>query len=151
MSGKKFQFSLESILKLRRHEAEGARRDLLKIVREVKSQSDVVDDARIYLYRIVSSRSNGVTGQRSLSRYESFRQDAQHRFDTAKRKLQHLRDMEVDARIRFIECKGAEDAVERLREQEEEQYWKNHKAAERQLLDEQAISNFQRQKRAVNS
>jgi flagellar FliJ protein len=151
MAGKKFKFSLDSVLRLRMHETEGARQELSKVMREAERQQRAVDEARTYVAHVAKSRFSGATEQRSLSRFESFRQEAWDRLETARRRLQHLHEMEDDARIQFIERKGAEETLKRLREQEEEQHWREHRAAETQFLDEQAISGFQRQRRAANS
>ena len=133
------------------HETEGARQELSRIIRELEHQAQVVEDAHTYMNQLALSRSSGVTEQRALSRSESFRQEAWDRLDAARRRLQHLREMEDDARIQFIKRKGAEETFKRLQEQEEELHWREQRAAETHFLDEQAISGFQRQRRAANS
>lgn len=151
MAGRKFQFSLKNILSLRMHETEGARQELSRILQERERQETAVADARRYLNYLAKRRSLGASGQRSLSRLESFRQEAHDRLETAKRKLQRLEILEEEARILLMERKVSEEALVRLREREETRYWREHQAAETQFLDEQALSRFQRQRRAANS
>lgn len=151
MAGKKFQFSLASVLKLRMHETECARQDLASILQQREQQEEVVERARGELTGIVRSRATGATGQRTLSRHEAFRMQAQERLEEEIRALKSLQHREEEARMRLIERKAAEEALARLREDEEIQFWKEYRAAESQFIDEQAISGYQRQRRAANT
>lgn len=151
MPGKSFHFSLFSVLKLRMHETESARQDLAGILHQRERQEEEAEQARRKLDDIVRSRATGATGQRALSRHEAFRNQAQQRLDEANRMLEHLRARERDARLRLIERKAAEEALKQLREDEETKFWKEHRSAETKFLDEQAISSYQRQRRAANS
>jgi flagellar biosynthesis chaperone FliJ len=87
----------------------------------------------------------------SISRSDAFRQDAQNRLDEERRRMQRLRVVEEDTRIRLIEKKGAEEAIQRLKEQEEEAFWKQYYSAEAGQLDEQALSGFVRRKRTAKT
>ncbi len=151
MPGKRFQFSLYSVLKLRMHETEGARQNLSDILRQRERQEAEANDARRELDEIVRSRARGATGQRELSRHEAFRNQAQQRLDEATRRLGNLKLREQDARIRLIERKAAEEALKQLRADEEAKFWKEHRSAETKFLDEQAISSYHRQRRAASS
>lgn len=151
MSGKKFRFSLASVLKLRSHEAECARQDLVEIRKDIEEQKRVVADAEERLADVASRRAKGATGQRSLSRFDAFRQEAQDELQIARRTLAQLREREEECRLQLLERKGAEEAIRRLEEREKSSFWKAFRAAETQQLDEQAISGFQRQRRAANS
>ena len=151
MSGKKFQFSLASVLKLRMHETECARQDLSNLLKQRDEQDSAAEQLRSELVAIVHSRGTGSTGQRALSRHEAFRAQAQQRLDEAVRMLEQLNERVNDARLRLIERKTAEEALKRLREDEEARSLLEHRTAETQFLDEQAISSFQRQRRAANS
>lgn len=151
MSGKKFQFSLASVLKLRMHETECARQELSKLIEQRDQQDHVAQQLRRDLLEVVQSRATGATGQRALSRHEAFRSQAQQRFDDAIRVLKHLNEKVNEARLRLVERKTAEEALKQLRDDERAKSLQEHKAAETQFLDEQAISSFQRQRRAANT
>lgn len=150
MSGKKFQFSLQSVLRLRSHEAERARQALAEIRREIRSTQETIAAAEEHLTSIIHLRAVGSTGQRSLSLREAFRQEAHEQLENARRDLEELRRREEDARIELLQRLGAEDAIRRLEEQERTRHWKKFEAAEAQQMDEQAVSGFQREKRAAH-
>lgn len=151
MSGKKFQFSLASVLKLRMHETESARQHLSNLLQQKEVQEGIAEQLRHDLTSVVKSRATGSTGQRALSRHEAFRVQAQDRYDEAIRRLEQLEEQIDDARLHVVERKTAEEALERLREDEQDKSEQEHRAAETQFLDEQAISSFQRQRRAANT
>lgn len=151
MPGKRFQFSLLSVLKLRMYETENARQELSSILRQRDQREAEAAHARRELDDIVRSRVSGSTAQRELSRHEAFRNQAQHRLDEANRLLEYLAIREHDARIRLIERKAAEEALKQLRENEEAEFWREQRSTEMKILDEQAISSYQRQRRAANS
>lgn len=151
MRGKKFEFSLASVLKLRMHETECARQELAGIILERERQEGAVEQAERYLRDVVASRSTGSTGQRALSRHEAYRREALDRLEAAKQKLNHLVKLEKEARLELIQRKGAEEALKQLRSEEEETFWKDFRMEEAKFLDEQAISSFQRQRRAANT
>src|SRR5690554_897437 len=108
MSGKKFQFSLQSVLKLRSHEAERARLVLAEIRREIRNTQETIAAAEEHLTSIIHQRAVGSTGQRSLSRLEAFRQEAHEQLEKARRDLDELRRREEDARIELLQKMGAE-------------------------------------------
>lgn len=151
MSGKKFQFSLASVLKLRMHETECARQELSSLTEQRDQQDVVAKQLRRDLLEVVQSRATGATGQRALSRHEAFRAQAQQRFDEALRTLQHLNEKVHEARLQLVERKTAEEALKQLRADEHAKSVQEYRADETQFLDEQAISSFQRQRRAANT
>lgn len=133
------------------HETESARQDLSNILRQREQQEEEAEHARRELNEIVKSRTRGSTGQRELSRHEAFRDQAQQRMEEAHRRVEHLKVQEHDARFRLIERKAAEEALKQLREDEEAEFWKEHRSVETKFFDEQAISSYQRQRRAASS
>ena len=151
MIGKKFRFSLETVLKLRAHETECARQDLGAIREHIREQEERIEAAMANLDELSRRKVTGSVGQKSLSRSDAYRREAQERLDEERRRLEHMKELEEDARLRLVEKKGAEEAIQRLREQEEEKYWKTYYSVETGILDEQAIAGYTRRKRAANS
>lgn len=149
MGDKKFRFSLDSVLKLRSHEAECARRDLAEVRQKVEQQQQVVDEAHHDLQSAVEARTTGSTGQPSLRRLEAYRQAAHDRVEKERRKLEQLKKREQEVRLLLMQRKGAEDTIRRLEEQERATFSKRMRSAETDQLDEQAISGYQRQRRAA--
>lgn len=150
MSGKKFRFSLDSVLKLRSHEAECARQDLAEIRQDIQQQEQRLEVAEEALRTAVEARKTGSTGQRSLARTEAFRQAAHERVQVERRKLDQLREREEEALLVLMKRKSAEETIRHLEEQERISYWKDFRSAESEQLDEQAITGYQRQRRAAN-
>jgi flagellar FliJ protein len=150
MSGKKFHFSLNSVLKLRSHEAECARLDLAAVRQDLRHQQEILEAAEEALRLAVDARRTGSTGQPSLARLEAFRQAAHDRVRTERRKLDRLRDREEEARLILMMRKGAEETMRHLEDDERAFYWKKLRSAEAEQLDEQAITGFHRQRRAAS-
>ena len=151
MSGKKFQFSLASVLKLRTHETEGARQVLVDLMQKRDRQHEAATQLRGELDAVVQSRSTGAIGQRALSRHEAFRAEAQRRLDEAVRMVKYLDERIHEARLQLMERKSAEEALKQLRNDEQARCIQENRAAETQFLDDQAISSYQRQRRASNT
>ncbi|MEX0822365.1 MAG: hypothetical protein WD021_09490 [Rhodothermales bacterium] len=150
MGGKKFRFSLDSVLRLRSHEVECARQDLAQIRHDVRQQELVLENAETALHEVVAHQTTGPTGQRSLARSEAHRQAAHARVRKERRKLDQLREREEEARLTLMQRKGAEETFRHLEEKERASFWKENRSAESEQLDEQAITGFQRQRRAAN-
>ncbi len=143
MAGKKFRFSLESVLKLRRHETECARQDLGKATRACREQEDHV---RHMQHRLMSFAgfAPGVMDPLALRRQAAFRKDAQRRVEQARQELAQRQQREGQARQELQQKHSAEEALQILREKEEAVHKKEQQDAEGAFLDEQAISGFSR-------
>lgn len=150
MSGRKFRFSLDSVLKLRSHEAECARQDLAEIRQDIRRQEQTLHVAEEALQLALNARKTGPIGQQSLARTEAFRQTAYERVQTEKRKLARLREREEEARLILMKRKSAEETIRHLEEEERASHWKDFRSSESEQLDEQAITGYQRQRRAAN-
>lgn len=150
MGGKKYRFSLDSVLKLRSHEAECARQDLEAIRQDIQRQEQILDEAQEALRAVADARKTGSIGQRFLVRIEAFRQAADDRVQKERRKLERLREREEEARLVLMKRKGAEETFRHLEEKERAIFWKDFRSAESERLDEQAITGYHRQRRAAN-
>ena len=146
MAGKKFRFSLESVLKLRRHETERARQHLGWAARARQEQEEQVRHMRHRLMTFSGAATVGVVDTIALQRQVAFRQDAQHRYDQARTELALRQQHEGQARRTLREKHSAEESLQTLREKEEMLHKKAQQQAENAFLDEQAISGFFRKK-----
>ena len=145
MAGKKFRFSLESVLKLRRHETERARQHLGQASRARQDQEEHVRHMRHRLMAF-GGVAAGVIDPVALRRQAAFRQDAQHRYEQARSELVRRQQHEGEARQVLHEKHRAEESLEILREKEETHHKKEQQDAEGAFLDEQAISGFFRKR-----
>ena len=147
MAGKKFRFSLESVLTLRRYETERARQHLGQAVRDRQQQEEQVRHARQRL-RALTGSATGVVDPESLRRHAAFRSDAQRRCDQAHAELDARRQHEGQARQHLQTKHSAQEALHILREKEAARHKKEQDDAENTFLDEQAITGFSRKRRA---
>ncbi|MFQ5571125.1 MAG: flagellar FliJ family protein [Rhodothermales bacterium] len=145
MAGKKFRFSLESVLKLRKYETERARQSLGRATIARKNQEEQVDDLRQRLSNLPGV-TPGKVDPLSLRRQAAFREDAERHYDQACEKLHSLSQREGKAREQLRSRHGAEESLHTLRRREKGQHKKEQDDAEGAFLDEQAISGFHRKR-----
>ena len=145
MAGKKFRFSLESVLKLRRHETERARQHLGRTARERQEQEEHVRHMRHRLMACSGAVAR-VVEPIALQRQAAFRQDARQRYEKARTELATRKQHEGQARETLQKKHGAEESLQILCEKEEALHKKEQQDAEGAFLDEQAISGFSRKR-----
>jgi len=146
MKGKKFRFSLESVLKLRRYETERARQHFGQVVQARQEQEAVVLRMAQRLIDLPES-DRGPVDSATLQRHDAFRQDAQRQYDQACSELASCRQREGEARQRLRQKHGAEESMHRLHEREAIDHKKAQQDAEGAFLDEQAASGYFRKQR----
>lgn len=151
MAGKKFRFSLDSVLRLREHETRQVREEMAAILRERYEQEALVEQARQRLDALVRAMPTGALAQRTLRQYDLYRQEAQQAYAAARARLQHLDAREAETRAQLLEKRSAEETLRHLYEQEADQHRREEALAETSFLDEQAISSYYRQRKATNS
>lgn len=151
MAGKKFRFSLDSVLRLREHETQRAREELAVLMRERQEQEARVEEARRALDDLVRTGPRGTIGPRALRQFDAFRGDAQQAYEAAQHRLHHLVEQEEEARVQLMERRSAEETLRHLHDEEAARHRKDQEAAETDFLDEQAISSYYRQRKAADA
>lgn len=150
MSERKFHFSLDKVLQLRRHEADRARQALLLSMQAREAGEAQVEKARERLAELNSvGFAQGQVGPRSLQRLEAYRQEAQCAYVLAVEEMEQLRQQESTARTHLLEKRHAVETLQTLYEQEAEEHRQMQAAAETAFLDEQAVIGFHRQNRTA--
>lgn len=147
MVGKKFRFSLESVLKLRRYETERARQHLGQAMLDRQEQEEHVRQSEHRLRELIPLAS-GVVDPESLRRQAAFRSDAQRHYDQARTELDARHHREGQARDHLRTKHSEEESLHILREKEAVHHKKERDDAEGDFLDEQAITGFFRKRRA---
>lgn len=150
MSGKKFRFSLESVLELREHETEAARQSLAQAIRKRRQQEGQVEQINQRLTKL--NREAPAPEQadlHTLRRYDAFRMDTRQLLDKAQRRLEALREQEQQARNEWTEKRQQEERFQTLRDQEEEEHREKMSDASRDFMDEQAVLRFNRTNRST--
>ena len=150
MSKRKFHFSLDQVLQLRRHEAERARQDLLQAMHTREIGETVVEQTRERLAELNSlGFAQGQVGPQSLQRLEAYRREAQGAYVLAVEEMEQLRQLENEARAHLLEKRHAVETLQTLYEQEAQEHQQIQTAAETAFLDEQAVISFNRQNRTA--
>ena len=145
MPGKKFRFSLESVLSLRKHETEQARQALGTALTDRKNQEEAVQQAHLTMMEMAREvPATGTTHPASLRRFDTHRHAAQRRHEEACHRLAKLRASEAQARKAVRNRHGAEASLERLRDKEHAEHRQTQEGAAQAFLDEQATSRFHR-------
>lgn len=147
MAGKKFRFSLESVLKLRRYETERARQHLGQAMLDRQQQEEQVRHTEERLMRLIGSAA-AVVDPESLRRQAAFRSDARRRYDRACIELDDRREREGQACEDLRAKHSAKESLKILREQEAAHHKKEQDDAEGDFLDEQAITGFFRKQKS---
>ncbi len=149
MSGKKFQFSLASILKLRQHETEQKKQDLAKKMQDRRSQEKEVSNAREHLAVISSDiQEKQALTVKSLKRRQAFQDQARETLQKANERLENLIQQEQQTRADLIQKKSAEEALQSLHDQEKANHIRGLETAENKQIEEQALESYRRKKLA---
>lgn len=147
MTGKSFQFSLDSVLQLRKHETETARRQLERIaLMRAEAEATVAAAERLLDDFVSQPLASGATGPEAFRRRASYRDQARQRLDEARKRLLELGRTEEEARQRLIERQRKEESMQQLHDEEQVEHVAEQSAAEAAFLDEQAITGFNRQR-----
>lgn len=140
MPGKKFRFSLQKVLELRRHETERARQSLADAERALEQKKKQLKQARQHLARCQRAVQEGdALRPAQLRQAGAFREDARQSVVEAREAVKECRQRVDEARVELQEARQAEESFEELRDQEKEQYDREQAKAEVAFFDEQAV------------
>ncbi|MEZ4702887.1 MAG: hypothetical protein R2834_21320 [Rhodothermales bacterium] len=146
MAGKKFRFSLSSVLQVRTHETERAKKALAAAIARRVAQEKKVDDAMQALDTLHrdAARSDRPVTASTLRQTDGLRLDAQRRLKTEQQRLKHCLREEQQARRELVDRRSAEEALETLRDIEKHRFVQAENYADNKLLEEQALDAFRR-------
>jgi len=148
MAGKKFHFSLDSVLKLRRHEADLARRHLAQAIKRRHEQENRLSSVEKCLREVNETAAVATpTAPLSFQRLSTYRLDLQRARDTESQSLDQMRLDEMQARERLIGKRRQEETLQSLHDVERNSHQEEQNATETDFLDEQALIGFQRKRR----
>ncbi|SHL01589.1 flagellar export protein FliJ [Rhodothermus profundi] len=146
MPGKKFRFSLQSVLRLRQHQTEQAVEALIRLQQERQKLEKHIHAARQKLEQLQQQ----LAAQQSsvdpvwLRRQEAYWMKAQQQLRLLEQQLAQLQQQEAEARALVLERRQAEESLERLRERQYARHLEAEAAAERAWIDEQATGAYVR-------
>ena len=151
MPGKKFRFSLASILRLRQHETQRTQHDLAKKMQDRRAQEAQVEEAREHLAELAPGVNNQTVKVSDLLRSEALKEDARHLLKKASEQLEDLISREEHTRKDLIQKRSAEEALQTLHDQEKTRHIRDIESAENKQLEEQALDKYRRQKQSNKS
>jgi flagellar FliJ protein len=138
MSGKKFQFRLETVLKLRRLEAERAKTQLATALRAIVECRQKIRQSEEELDTMLSRALEGKVVQ-DLRRFAEARSAAIDAVETFKNDLEGLVAAETEARNALAVKMTDQKALEDLRERQAEAFYEEGARQEQLRLDEFAV------------
>lgn len=146
MQGKKFRFSLASVLRLRQHETKKTKQDLAKKMQDRRAQEQEVTEARDNLSEL-SPALNAETpvSVNLLRRREAHFEAARQMLQKASERLADLELEERKTRKALLQKKSAEESLLTLQDQEKEHHIRGIENAENKQIEEQALDNYRRQ------
>ena len=140
MPGKKFRFSLQKVLDLRRHETERARQALASAKRDLERKKERLRRARKRLAKCQNAVEEGeALCSAKLRQAGAFREDARQSVLNARAAVKDARQRVEEARAEVQEARHAEEAFEELRDQEKNAFDEEQEKAEIAFFDEQAV------------
>ena len=144
MPGKKFRFSLQSVLRLRRHQTEQAVEALTRLQQERRKLEEAIEAARQKLEQLqqeLAARQTAVDPAQ-LRRQEAYWMKARQQLSRLEQQLARLQQQEAEARALVLERRQAEESLKRLRERQYARHLEAEAAAERAWIDEQATGAY---------
>ena len=152
MQGKKFRFSLASILQLRQHETERTKLDLAKKMQDRKKQEEEVSNARDHLAELSPGISKNQSLEiTSLRRMEALKEDARQSLIKAKERLRNLQAEEKKVRDDLLKRRSAQEVLQTLHDKEKDSHLRDLESAENKRIEEQALDNYRRQQQSNNN
>ena len=149
MQGKKFRFSLASILQLRQHETERTKQDLAKKMQDRRKVEEEVSNARDQLAELSPViQTNQPLDLNSLRRMEALKEDARQSLLKAKERLRSLEAEEKQVRDDLLKKRSAEEALQTLHDKEKDSHLRDLESAENKRIEEQALDTYRRQQQS---
>jgi flagellar export protein FliJ len=138
MAGKKFQFRLEAVLKLRHHETEIARKALGQATMALDSAHSVLARAEAELNALLS---RSVKGQPlpQLRRSSEMRSEALGRLEKARQAMEAALKKQQEARRTLADARLREEALGNLKTQQREAFDQEIEELQQRMLDELGV------------
>lgn len=148
MPGKKFRFSLEPVLALRRKAAERAERGLANALRARQDREQRLGDAEDALRALRTDADPGTEPTpASFRRFAAAQQEGFRARTDARDALTSAQRTEEQARRALVAARQPEEALTTLRDDEEASHRATRQHAERATLDDQATAAYCRKRR----
>ena len=149
MAVKKFRFSLEQVLTVRRHEAERAEQRLAKALQARRDREARLDDAERALRTVLEEApAPGAVTPAAFRRHAATQHEAMRLRKQASHALDVARMKEREAYRALLDARRPQEALHTLRDQQQQAHRQAALRAEAEFLDDQATAAYCRQLRA---
>ncbi|NNF58192.1 MAG: flagellar export protein FliJ [Rhodothermaceae bacterium] len=149
MAGKKFRFSLDHLLRLRRHQAEQAEQALAGAIRTRHDHEARLEAAEDMVQTLAAEAPTPGTGTPAdFRRFAATQQEAFRARTQARAALEVAQREESDARRALVKARQPEEALHTLQTREQAAHHQGQQRAETAILDDQANAAYCRQLRS---
>ena len=139
MSGKKFRFTLDSVLTVRRHQTAKAEQVVAAAITARRNEEERLAAAEQRLAALPGANAGDVLGPADFQRQAAHRQEAMQARAAVRRSLDMARRRETTAHTALTDARRPEEALSTLRENEWDAFRKEALRAEEATLDEFAV------------
>ena len=145
MAGKRFRFSLDQLLRLRRHETARAEQEVAAAIATRRDREEEVQQVEDRLHGLADAAPDpAIATPKAFRRHAALRDAVLEERRRARHALQAARRTEARAREALVEARRPEEALDRLREREQAAHRRARRRAEDAAMDEQAGSAHHR-------
>ena len=137
MPGKKFQFKLEAVLRLRRQETTAARKELAEAMDAVQAAQARLESAREALKHLPETGPH--TSLAELRRSADYAAHAVDAVEEAENRVAAAQNVRESSRKALARCMQAEEALENLKTHQQEEFEAAQAKAEQSLLDDLGV------------
>ncbi len=141
----RFNFRLESLLNLKRHEEEEKREKLVGIRREMEREERRIESLENRLLKLEdefkSRMRDGMSGS-EIKDFLAMKRALEYEIESAKMRLEEIKRMEKEALEEFLEKRRERKALEKLKERKWREFLEEIDSRERKILDEVAERKF---------
>lgn len=149
MAGKKFRFSLDNLLRLRRHQAEQAEQTLAGALRTRQEHEAHLEAAETTMQALAEEAPTPGTGTPAeFRRFAATQQEAFRARTQAREALETAQRREAAARHALVKARQPEEALHTLRTREQAAHHQTRQRVETAVLDDQATAAYCRQLRS---
>lgn len=141
---KRFEFSLQQVLDLRRHQRVEAERRLARIKRRINELEREAEQVQNELNAVAREALPDEVRPRDFRRRAAHREGVRARHRRLRERIDALRKRAEEAREELLERRREEESLRTLRDEEKSEHAEDAERTHQKLMDEQALTRFAR-------
>lgn len=140
----RFEFSLQQVLDLRRHQRVEAERRLAQIKRRIRELEEEAEQVQNELKSAASEELPAEVRPRDFRQRAAHREAVRSTHRRLRERIDSLRDRAEKAREELLERRREEESLRTLRAEEKGTHAEEAERTHQKLMDEQALTRFAR-------